>query len=85
MRRDELPGAAVSDGRLLVGWREDSPVGIPPVCLEQRFILARAFEFTCSPSATRLCLQGGRFAVEVRLPNPESESPLDRARHRRCR
>jgi hypothetical protein len=78
-RLESLPALAVRGDRVVAVWREHypEPVILAPQCAEYSEIYARAFDLLCSPSATQLCLQGGRFAVEVRLPGEGEGSPAD--------
>lgn len=58
---------AVSAGRAFVAWRQHippPPILLPP-CIDQASIIGQPLTLGCAPSESRLCLQGGRFAVDV--------------------
>ncbi len=59
--------AAVAAGRAFVAWRQSFPFPpiLPPPCVEQASIVGQPLTIGCAPSESRLCLQGGRFAVDV--------------------
>jgi hypothetical protein len=65
------------DGRLEVVWRRayPSPIILPPPCSEQATIEARGFDLGCIEEGERLCLQGGRIAVEVLVDDPRVGEP----------
>lgn len=58
---------AVGPGRAFVAWRQHFgiPPILPPPCVEQATIVGQPLSLGCAPSESRLCLQGGRFAVDV--------------------
>jgi hypothetical protein len=76
---DSEPALARSGDLVEAVWRNhhEFPPVLPPPCAEDTKIFAREFVPGCTPSETRLCLQGGRFAVEVRLPGVGEGSPDD--------
>jgi len=65
------------DGGLEVVWRHHypSPIILAPPCSEQATIQARAFDLRCIEDGERLCLQGGRIAVEVEVDDPRIGAP----------
>ena len=77
-RHQSTPAAAFGgDGRLVVVWRHHLPIPpiLPPPCFEQATIEARAFDLGCIEDGERLCLQGGRIAVEVVVDDPRIGAP----------
>lgn len=69
--------AAAPDAlRLVAVWRYHDPPLI--VCGEVSEIRARAFGPGCTETGDRLCLQHGRFGVEVLLTDPRLAPPIPR-------
>jgi hypothetical protein len=63
---------ADAGGRAFVAWREHyqfPPILVPP-CIEAAAIVGQPLLLSCTPTGSRLCLQGGRFAVEVTVDDP---------------
>lgn len=77
-RHHSTPAAAFGDGgRLVVAWRHHHPIPpiLPPPCVEQATIEARSFDAGCNADGKRLCLHGGRIAVEVVVDDPRIGAP----------
>ena len=77
-RHHSTPAAAFGDGgRVVVVWRHHypPPIILAPPCGEHATIEARAFDLGCVATAERLCLQGGRIAVEVLVDDPRLGPP----------
>ncbi len=80
-RHQSTPAAAFRrDGTLVIVWHDYKPVplGLPPPCAGQSTINARALDLGCVAGPERLCLLGGRFAVELLVDDPRLAAPSPR-------